>query len=167
MKTKLDAEELNLITLAKEYSSEDKARKLFEQMRWPDGPVCPHCRNHKDKPIYTLKSKKDTLKPARAGVYKCGACRKQFTAMVGTVLSDSHIPISKWLMAMFIISASKKAVSAHQLHRMLGITYRSAWFMAHRIRFAMTPNHYAVLSVRMHAFHFRQVKSGRFLLTPM
>lgn len=142
MKQKLDADELNLMTLAKKYSDETKARRLLESMRWPDGPVCPHCRNHKEKPIYVIKPKADSKSPARAGLYKCGACRKQFTVLVGTVFSDSHIPISKWLMAMFIISSCKKSISAHQLHRMLGITYKSAWFMAHRIRFAMTPNHF-------------------------
>lgn len=142
MKKKLDPEELNLVKLAKEYSDEDKARKLFESIRWPDGPVCPHCRNHKEKPIYALKPKKGT-KTVQAGLYKCGACRKKFTATVGTVMSDSHIPISKWIMAMFIICSSKKSVSAHQLHRMLKMTYRSAWFMAHRLRFAMTPNNFA------------------------
>ena len=145
MKRKLDTEELNLITLAKEYSDENKARQLLEQLRWPDGPVCPHCKNCKEKPIYTLKPKSSSKSPAREGLYKCGACRKQFTVLVGTVFSDSHIPISKWLMAMFIICSSKKSISAHQLHRMLDITYKSAWFMTHRIRFAMNEGSAAAL----------------------
>jgi len=142
MKTKtdeFDADDLNLITLAQKYNDEDKARALFEFMRWPDGkPICPHCKNDgKAKPNYKLTSKENTKKKVRPGLYSCGACRKPFTATVGTVLEDSHIPISKWIMAWFIICSSKKAVSAHQLHRMLGLTYKSAWFMAHRIRFAM------------------------------
>lgn len=133
----LDKEELNLVTLAMNYSDEDKARELFEQIRWPDGPVCPHCKNHKEKAIYKITPKADSKTPTRKGVYKCGACRKKFSAMVGTIFSDSHIPISKWLMAFALMSSSKKGMSAHQIHRMLGITYKTAWFMCHRIRFAM------------------------------
>ncbi len=137
MKTKLDGDELNLMTLAQQYSDNDKARALLESLRWPKGPVCPHCQFNE---IYKLKPKAASKKPARNGVYKCAACRKQFTVTVGTIFEDSHIPIGKWLMAMFIVCSSKKAVSAHQLHRMLKITYKSAWFMAHRIRFAMGPD---------------------------
>jgi transposase-like protein len=138
MKTeaKLEADEINLIQLAREYQDEAKARSLMESFLWPNGPVCPHCKNAKEKPIYQLKPAATSKAPARAGVYKCGACRKQFTVTVGTVFEGSHIPISTWLMAIFIICSSKKAISAHQLHRMLGITYKTAWFMAHRIRFA-------------------------------
>jgi hypothetical protein len=134
---KMDAEDLNLITLAQEYSNEDKARALFESWRWPDGPICPHCKNHTEKPIYKLEPKEDSKEAVRNGVYKCGACREQFTATVGTVLEASHIPLPKWVMAIFILCSSKKAVSALQLSRMLGLTYKSAWFLAHRIRFAM------------------------------
>jgi len=76
-------------------------------------------------------------KPGRKGLYKCGACRKQFTVMVNTVFSDSHIPISKWLMCLFILCSSKKGISAHQIHRMLDVSYKAAWFMCHRVRFAM------------------------------
>lgn len=138
-KMQLDAEDLNLVTLATQYSDEDKARALFESWRWPDGPVCPHCKNHKAKPIYKMESKPDTktANRIRPGLYCCGACRKTFTVKVGTVLSDSHIPISKWLMAMFILCSSKKSVSAHQMHRMIGVTYKTAWFLCHRIRYAM------------------------------
>src|ERR1700733_9078550 len=127
MKTMIDADELNLMTLAKEYSDEDKARALFESWRWPNGPVCPHC---KCDDVYKITSKETTKKhnKARAGLYNCAACRKPFTATVGTVLEDSHIPMSKWVMAMFILCSSKKAVSALQISRMLGLTYKSAWF---------------------------------------
>lgn len=127
-------EELNLVTLAQQYSDEDKARELLESMLWPDGPVCPHCKNHKEKAIYRLQSKEGSK--TRKGVCKCGACRKQFTVTVGTVFEASHIKISTWLMAIFIMCSAKKAVSSHQLHRMLGVTYKTAWFMSHRIRFA-------------------------------
>lgn len=140
MKTKIDAYELNLIKLAKEYSDDDDARELLESIRWPDGPVCPHCKNSSEKPIYTLEPKPTSKSPGRKGLYKCGACRMQFSVLVGTIFSDSHVPIGKWLMALFILCSSKKAVSAHQLHRMLGVTYKTAWFMAHRLRFAMGPD---------------------------
>ena len=138
---KVKADELNLIKLAQEYADEDKARKLFESWRWPGGkPICPHCQHDE---AYKIESKQQTKNQARLGLYCCAACRKTFTATVGTVLEDSHIPISKWLIAIFILCSSKKSVSANQLHRMLGVTYKMAWFMAHRIRFAMTPNHWA------------------------
>ena len=134
-----DKDELNLITLAQQYSDEDKARELLETMLWPDGPVCPHCQNHKEKAIYKLQSKEGSKTKVRKGVYKCGACRKPFTVTVGTIFEASHIPISKWLMAFFIICSSKKSISANQLSRMLKITYKAAWFMAHRLRFAVSP----------------------------
>lgn len=139
MKT-MDAEDLNLITLAKEYSDEDKARALFESWRWPNGPICPHCKHNE---VYTIQSKESTKKnnKARAGLYCCAACRKTFTATVGTVLEDSHLPLSKWVMALFILCSSKKAVSALQMSRMMGVTYKTAWFLCHRIRFAMGDSH--------------------------
>jgi transposase-like protein len=139
-KAKFDAEELTLVTLAQEYSDEGNARGLLESLRWPNGPICPHCKcDGKEKAIYKLTPKADSKRPARQGVYKCGACRKQFTVTVGTIFEDSHIPITKWLMAIFILCSSKKSISSHQLHRMLDITYKSAWFMSHRIRYAMGP----------------------------
>lgn len=124
----------NLSNLSKFFSDEDSARQLLESLRWPDGPVCPHCGG--DNP-YKLTPKASSKSPGRKGLYKCRACRKQFTVTVGTIFEDSHIPISKWLMAIHLLCASKKSMSAHQLHRMLGVTYRSAWFMAHRLRHAM------------------------------
>src|SRR5258708_413410 len=135
-----DPEELTLVTLAQDYSDNDKARALLESLRWPDGPVCPHCKcDGKDKAIYKLEPKAGSKRPGRKGLYKCGACREQFTVTIGTIFEDSHIPISKWLMAIFILCSSKKSISAHQLHRMLKLTYKTAWFMAHRIRYAMGP----------------------------
>lgn len=115
-------------------ADEDTARQLLESLRWPNGAACPHCGG--DNP-YKLTPKATSKKPGRKGLYKCRACRKQFTVRVGTIFEDSHIPISKWLMAIHLLCASKKSMSAHQLHRMLGITYRAAWFMAHRLRHAM------------------------------
>src|ERR1700690_1133942 len=133
-----DADDLNLITLAQEYADEDKARELLERLRWPNGAICPHCKNDGNvKPISKLTPKAGSKSAVRKGVYFCGACRKQFTVTVKTVFEGSHVPISKWLMAWFIICSSKKSISANQLHRMLKLTYKTAWFLAHRIRFAM------------------------------
>jgi transposase-like protein len=129
--------EINLINLAQHFSDEDKAREYVEKLRWPDGPVCPHCGVVNNAYRLTPKaSKKDTH--VRNGVWKCGGCREQFTVTVGTIFEDSHIPLSKWLLAYHLLCSSKKGMSAHQLHRMLKVTYRSAWFMAHRIRYTMT-----------------------------
>jgi transposase-like protein len=130
-------DELNLAALAQHFSDEDKAREFVEKLRWPDGPVCPKCGEVDS--AYRLEpkpSKKDTH--VRKGVWKCRRCREQFTVTVGTIFEDSHIPLSKWLLAYHLLCASKKGMSAHQLHRMLKVTYRSAWFMAHRIRYTMS-----------------------------
>jgi transposase-like protein len=132
----METNELNLIALAQHFSDEDKAREFIEKLRWPDGPVCPKCGEINN--AYRLEpkpSKKGTH--VRKGVWKCGGCREQFTVTVGTIFEDSHIPLSKWLLAYHLLCASKKGMSAHQLHRMLKVTYRSAWFMAHRIRYTM------------------------------
>lgn len=132
--------ELNLVSLAQHFSDEDKAREFLEKLRWPDGPVCPHCGEIDHAYRLEPKPPKEGAKNkhVRKGVWKCGGCRKQFTVTVGTIFSDSHIPLSKWLLAYHLLCASKKGISAHQLHRMLKVTYRSAWFMAHRIRYTMS-----------------------------
>ena len=135
-KAEFDVQELKLVKIAQEYADEDKARALLESLLWPSGPVCPRC---KFAEVYKITPRAGSKSPTRKGVYKCAACREQFTITVGTILQDSHLPISKWLMAFSILCASKKSVSAYQLHRMLGITYKTAWFMAHRIRFALAP----------------------------
>lgn len=121
--------------LAAEFNDADKAREVLESERWPEGPICPHCGLIGE--AYKLEPKKDAKTHVRKGVYKCAGCREQFTVTVGTIFEDSHIPLNKWLCAIHLLCASKKGMSAHQLHRMLGVTYRSAWFMAHRIRFGM------------------------------
>ena len=113
------------------YNDEEAARKHFEAIRWPNGPVCPHCGVVGN--AVELKGE-----ATRAGLYKCRECRKQFTATIGTVYERSHIPLHKWLLATHLLCSSKKGMSAHQLFRMLGFgSYRTAWFMAHRIREAM------------------------------
>jgi transposase-like protein len=137
---KMKADESVLEQLTQAYADEEKAREVLESWRWPNGPVCPHCQNAGDKRISKLESQSTSPSGVRPGVYFCGACRQQFTVTVGTVLERSHVPLSKWLMALFLLGASKKSLSANQLHRMIGVTYKTAWFMGHRIRFAMTPN---------------------------
>ena len=112
--------------------TEDTAREVLEGIMWPNGATCPHCQSI-DVYKYTSASKN-----VRPGLYMCNTCRKQFTVTVGTIFEDSRIPLNKWLMAIYLMCASKKSVSAHQLHRELEITYKSAWFMCHRIRYAMT-----------------------------
>ena len=109
----------------------EAAREWLEKLLWPEGPVCPHCGLI--GAAYKLNGKKQ-----RAGLYECKGCSEQFTVTVGTVCERSHIPLHKWLLAIRLMCSSKKGVSAHQLHRTLGITYKSAWFLAHRIREAMT-----------------------------
>ena len=133
----MENDEINLIELAQHFSDPEKAREYLEKLRWPDGPVCPKCGEVNNAYRLAPKpSKKDTH--VRPGVWKCGGCREQFTVTVGTIFEDSHIPLNKWLLAYHLLCASKKGMSAHQLHRMLKVTYRSAWFMAHRIRYTMT-----------------------------
>lgn len=111
------------------FQKPEKARVWLEALLWADGRSCGYCGTVDES----------TELPARPGYYQCNACRKQFTVMVGTVFERSHIPLNKWLLAAFLITASKKGISAHQMHRMLGITYKSAWFMMHRLREAMAP----------------------------
>jgi transposase-like protein len=132
----MNGEAFNLNDLAQHFHDADSAREFLERSRWPDGPVCPHCGVIGN--AYKLEGKTDSKRPVRKGVYKCGGCREQFTVTVGTIFEDSHIPLNKWLLAIHLLCASKKGMSAHQLHRMLGVTYKSAWFMAHRIRYAMS-----------------------------
>jgi transposase-like protein len=117
---------------AKIYNDENAARKHLEALNWPDGPVCPHCGVINEATLLVGKS-------TRPGVYKCRPCQKPFSVTVGTVFERSHIPLTKWLLATELLTSSKKGISSHQLARMLGVTYKSAWFMAHRIREAMTP----------------------------
>jgi transposase-like protein len=113
------------------FNDEEAARTHFEALRWPDGPVCPHCGVIDN--ATELKGK-----TTRAGLYKCKGCTQQFTATIGTAYERSHIPLHKWLLATRLMCASKKGISAHQLWRMLGFgSYRTAWFMAHRIREGM------------------------------
>ena len=126
------------------FNDPDKAREHLEELRWPNGPVCPHCAAAAEKisPVevtgkQTKTPKRGKHRPPRKGLYYCNTCKEQFTVQVGTVLEHSHIPLNKWLAAFFLMCSSKKGVSAHQLHRTLKLSYKSAWFMAHRVREAM------------------------------
>jgi transposase-like protein len=129
--------DLTLTELLKKYGSDKTARSFLESIRWPDGAICPRCKTKQD---HKITAKKESENGAREGVYFCSKCRKQFTVTVGTIMESSHIPIGTWLAAIFLICASKKAISSLQLQRMLGLTYKSAWFMSHRIRHAMDNN---------------------------
>ena len=121
MKTmQMTVEESVLTKLVQAYADEGKARELLEAWRWPKGPVCPHCQNAGDQRISKLEAQNTSQSGVRKGVYFCGACRQQFTVTVGTVLERSHVPISKWLMALFLLCSSKKSLSANQIHRMIG-----------------------------------------------
>src|SRR5690348_12462340 len=113
------------------FQDETKARHWLERRVWPKGPICPHC-GASDKDVTELDGDKH-----RPGLYQCNQCREQFTVTVGTVFERSKLPLTKWLAALFLMTASKKGVSAHQVHRMLGISYKSTWFMMHRLREAM------------------------------
>jgi len=126
--------DLNLISLSAIFVNEEKARKFLEDKRWPNGPVCPRCGSIK---FYILNPKTDSRKSVRPGVYKCAACRAQFTVRIGTIFEESKIPLRKWLIAIHLMTSSKKGISSHQIARELDITQKSAWFLCHRIREAM------------------------------
>jgi transposase-like protein len=122
---------MNIDLTAPIYNDEEAARKHYEASRWPNGPECPHCGVVGE----ATEMKGETTRP---GLYNCRACDKPFTATIGTIFERSHIPMHKWLLAIHLMAASKKGISAHQLYRMLGFgSYRTAWFMAHRIRESM------------------------------
>jgi transposase-like protein len=116
---------------APHFQSHEAAREWFEQTRWPNGPVCPHCG--------TVGSAYKTKRP---GLYRCAEpeCRQDFTVTSRTVMERSKIPLHKWAMAFYLMSSSKKGMSAHQHHRAFGLSYQTAWFMLHRIRLAMAGN---------------------------
>src|SRR5436189_3263 len=119
------------------FTDETKAREWLEARVWADGVSCPHCGA-----IDAATKLEGTAH--RPGVWQCNACREQFTVTVGTVFERSKIPLTKWLVALFLMTASKKGVSAHQVHRMLKISYKSTWFMMHRLREAMRLGGFAV-----------------------
>jgi transposase-like protein len=118
---------------APHFHDEDAAFAYVEARVWPSGPVCPHCGG-------VERISKMQGKSTRKGLYKCYQCRKPFTVRMGTIFGASHVPLHIWLQAMYLIAGSKKGISSNQLHRTLGVTLKTAWFMSHRIREAMRSN---------------------------
>ena len=116
------------------FSDENAARRHLEAIRWPDGPYCPRCGS-----LEGIAKKAGAS--SRQGVYRCNTCRREFTVTVGTLYGRSHIPLHKWILCAHLLGASKKGMSTHQLHRMLGVTYKTAWFMTMRIREGMRDLH--------------------------
>lgn len=128
--------DLSLEQIMAHFNTEDAARTYLEGIRWPNGPVCPHCGNTDAGSIYAIA--KNTASKIRAGLRECNACEQQFTVTVGTIFEDSKIPLQKWLVAWYMLCSSKKGVSALQMQRMLSLgSYRTAWLMMHKIRFAL------------------------------
>lgn len=121
---------MSSVLSAKHFHNEAAAYTFLEAHIWPQGPVCPHCKG-------VERISKMQGEATRIGLYKCYECRKQFTVKVGTVFESSHVPLHIWLQAVALLSSSKKGISANQLHRTLGVTLKTAWFMAHRVREAM------------------------------
>src|ERR1051325_8719274 len=116
------------------FTNEEAARLHLESTRWPNGPVCPHCGG-------VERNSRLQGKAHRPGLWFCGDCRTQFSVTVGTVFEDSKVPLHKWVYAIHLLCASKKGFSSLQLSRVLGVTYKTAWFMTHRIRAAMATEH--------------------------
>lgn len=130
-------ENLNLAEIMDRFSTDQKAREYLEQIRWPNGVVCPHCKNAIQERIWKIEANES--KEIRAGLYQCAECDKQFTCTVGTIFEDSKIPLRKWLIMWYLMVSSKKAVSALQIQRSLGFgSYRTAWLAMHKIRHALT-----------------------------
>ena len=123
------------------FHDEAAAFEKLESIIWPNGPVCPHCGEAKRigalEGVRSKPSKKSPEGVLRHGLKKCYGCRKQFTVRIGTVFEESHVPLHKWFQATYLLCSSKKGMSSHQLHRVLEVTYKTAWFMTHRLREAM------------------------------
>jgi transposase-like protein len=118
-------QDIDLPTLIAQYGSEDKCRAYLEGLRWPDGVICPKCQSRKISRI------------VKRAQFDCDACRHQFSVTAGTIFHDSHLPLWKWFLAVYVMGESKKGISANQLKRMLGVSYKTAWYLSHRVRAAM------------------------------
>jgi len=118
-------QDIDLVSLIEDFGSEEKCRTYLEQLRWPDGPRCPRC----ESPRISRIVKRDQ--------FDCDACRYQFSVTAGTIFHDSHLPLWKWFLAVYVVGESKKGISANQLKRMLKVSYKTAWYLCHRIRAAM------------------------------
>jgi len=146
--------DLTLDEIQSHFGTDEKARRYLEEILWPNGVVCPHCKNADQKRVWEIKENPE--KEIRAGLYHCAECKKQFTVTVGTIFEDSHIPLRKWLVAWYLLCSSKKGNSSLQIQRMLGLgSYRTALFMMHRIRYAIShPNFTSMFSGTVEIFFF-------------
>jgi transposase-like protein len=118
--------ETNLMDLIEHFHSDEKCRDFLAGLRWPDGPICPNCNSQKVAKL-----------DARA-LYECGACGYQYSVTVGTMFQDTHLPLNKWFVAIYLMCESKKGVSANQIKRTIGVCYKTAWYLCHRIRASMS-----------------------------
>ncbi len=125
MVRKKKSQAMNMMTLMERYHSEEKCRQVLEELRWPDGPRCPRCGSDKISRIHERNQ------------FDCDSCRYQFSVTAGTIFHDSHLGLPKWFVATYLICESKKGVSANQMKRVLGVSYKTAWYLCHRIRAAM------------------------------
>ncbi|MEI9431643.1 IS1595 family transposase [Mesorhizobium sp. Cs1299R1N3] len=154
-----------------EFHDEAKAFEHVESILWPNGPVCPKCgsvdRHYALKGVRTKPSKKNPHGVERHGLYKCSACRSQFTVRMGSIFEESHLPLTKWLQAIHLMCASKKGISAHQMHRILECTYEAAWFLCHRIRLAMASGELAPMGGNGKTVEVDETYVGRLANTPV
>lgn len=154
-----------------EFHDEAKAFEHVEAVLWPNGPVCPKCgsidKHYKLKGVRTKPSKKNPNGVERHGLYKCGACRSQFTVRMGSIFEESHLPLTKWLQAIHLMCASKKGISAHQMHRILECKYETAWFLCHRIRLAMASGDLSPLGGNGKTVEADETYIGRLAGTPV
>ncbi|MER9440845.1 IS1595 family transposase [Mesorhizobium sp. M0340] len=154
-----------------EFHDEAKAFEHVEAILWPNGPVCPKCgsvdKHYKLKGVRTKPSKKNPNGVERHGLYKCGACRSQFTVRMGSIFEESHLPLTKWLQAIHLMCASKKGISAHQMYRILECTYETAWFLCHRIRLAMASGELSPLGGNGKTVEVDETYIGRLTNTPI
>jgi transposase-like protein len=121
----LKEQEINLVELVDRFHSEDRCRKYLEELRWPEGVECPRCGSKK---ISRIKERNQ---------FDCDSCRYQFSVMAGTIFHDTHLPLWKWFLAVYLIVESKKGISANQVKRTIGVSYKTAWYLCHRIRAAL------------------------------
>src|SRR5437870_8723485 len=118
--------DMNVMKLMEQFGNDDKCRKTLEHLRWPDGVQCPRCKGKSFSRVH------------KRGLFDCNSCRHQFSVTAGTIFHDTHLPLQKWFMAIYLTVESKKGISANQMKRMIGVSYKTAWYLCHRIRAAMT-----------------------------
>ena len=122
----VDMKNMDLAKLFERFHGEDKCRECLENLRWPDGVECPRCQSKSVSHMY------------KRGQFDCNSCRYKFSVKAGTIFHDSHLPLWKWFATIFMMAESKKGISANQVKRMMGVSYKTAWYLCHRIRAAMT-----------------------------